>query len=368
MATPAFTNSNSPLKAQICELIQKNGPIPFRQYMELALFDPDHGYYTSESKTVGKEGDFITSVSVGHCFGLILARRLIQFWEDSNRPACFSIIEPGAHNGSLCADILQEIKTQSPVFYDTVHYHLVETSNHIQSEQSALLSADYHGKFTAHTSLDDVRADHGVIISNELIDAFPVELIKFKDEEWWQMYVSECNGELKFTEQKTQDNEITDFCQSLGNSFPDDYLTEYSPSVRSFAHEASAALQSGLIITIDYGYQAEEYYHPSRMCGSLQTYYQHQKSDNPLDNPGELDITCHINFSHLTEELSAQGFTRPSLLKQASYLTLHARGWLGEIEARFDELEQAPALLRQFQTLTHPAMLGTKFMVLEMIK
>lgn len=368
MATPAFTNNSNPLKAQIGKLIKKNGPIPFRHFMELALFDPNHGYYTSEHQTVGKEGDFITSVSVGRCFGLILARRLISYWESINSPTSFSIIEPGAHNGSLCADILAELKAKSPVFFDAVHYHLVEPSDRIQKEQRTRLQADFADKFSSNTSLDDIKAEHGAIISNELIDAFPVELIKFKNGKWWQMHVTECDGELKLIEQKIQNEDIVNFCRSLGNSFPDEYLTEYCPGVRNFTREASAAIHSGLIITIDYGYHAEEYYHPSRQCGTLQTYFRHQKSDNPLERPGELDITCHINFTDLTQELTTAGFTKPTLSTQASYLTLHAREWLVDIEARFDELEQAPALLRQFQTLTHPAMLGTKFMVLEMIK
>ena len=368
MATPAFTNSSNPLKEQICGLIRKNGPIAFSHFMELALFDPDHGYYTSESQTVGKDGDFITSVSVGHCFGLILARRLTKFWESLGMPKSFSVIEPGAHNGSLCADILGEIKTHSPAFFEAVHYHLVEPSDRIQHEQSARLSADFSGKFSSHRTLQDIRVDHGAVISNELIDAFPVELIKFKDGAWWQLYVAECDGELKFLEQKPQDKELINFALALGNAFPDEYLTEYSLGVRQFAREASATIQAGLIITIDYGYQAEDYYHPSRHCGTLQTYYRHQKSDNPLENPGELDITCHIDFSRLTEELSAAGFAEPKSTTQAHYLTMHAKDWLFDIEARFDQLEQAPALLRQFQTLTHPAILGTKFTVLEMIK
>lgn len=368
MATPAFANSSNPLKAQICDLIKKSGPISFRQFMQLALFDPGHGYYTSEYQTVGKEGDFITSVSVGHCFGLILAHRLIKFWEDSNMPTRFAIIEPGAHDGSLCADILREIKAQSPVFFNAVHYHLVETSDRMDRDQNAKLSSEYAGKFSSHTSLDNISEEHGAIISNELIDAFPVDLIKFKDEVWWQLYVTECNGELQFIEQITKDKVLADFCLSLGNAFPDEYLTEFNPSVSSFAREAAASLGSGLIVTIDYGYQAEEYYHPDRKCGSLQTYYRHQKSDNPLEHPGKLDITCHINFSQLTEELSAAGFAEPVILSQASYLTSHAKEWLLDIETKFDEIGNAPALLRQFQTLTHPAMLGTKFTVLEMIK
>ena len=368
MATPAFTNGNNPLRDKIAHLIRQNGPLPFRDYMAMALFDEDHGYYTSGSQTVGKDGDFITSVSVGRCFGLILARRLIAFWQQVDMPSSFSIIEPGAHNGALCADILREIQTQSPEFFDAVHYHLVEASDHMQQEQQRKLSNDFKGKFSSHRSLSDIEADHGAVISNELIDAFPVDLIKFTDGKWQQLYVEECNGELKFSEKAIHGTELANFCQSLGDAFPNEYLTEFSPGIPDLAQQASAALKSGLMITIDYGYRAEDYYHPSRSSGTLQTYYQHQKSDNPLECPGELDITCHVDFCRITKVLETAGFSNPTLFSQASYLTAHARDWLIDIEARFDQLEEAPALLRQFQTLTHPAMLGSKFMVLEMMK
>lgn len=368
MATPAFTNSNNPLKDKIAHLIRRNGPIPFRNYMDMALFDEDHGYYTSDSQTVGKDGDFITSVSVGRCFGLILARRLIAFWQQVNMPSSFSIIEPWAHNGALCADILREIQMQSPEFFDALHYHLVEASDHMQHEQQSKLADDFKGKFSSHRSLSDIHADHGAVISNELIDAFPVDLIKFKDEKWQQLYVDELNGELAFTEKAIHGTELANFCQSLGNEFPNEYLTEFSPGIPDLAQQASAALKSGLMITIDYGYRAEDYYHPSRSSGTLQTYYQHQKSDDPLECPGELDITCHVDFCRITKALATAGFSNPTLSSQASYLTTHGTDWLIEIETKFDELEEAPALLRQFQTLTHPAMLGSKFMVLEMLK
>ena len=122
------------------------------------------------------------------------------------------------------------------------------------------------------------------------------------------------------------------------------------------------------MITIDYGYHAEDYYHPARTTGTLQTYHQHQKSDDPLAFPGAIDITCHVDFSRVISEATAAGFSKPNLSSQASYLTTHARDWLISLEAAADESNTGTALLRQFQTLTHPAMLGTQFTVLEMHK
>ncbi len=342
--------------------------MPFRQYMEMALYDVEHGYYSTERESVGKAGDFITSVSVGPCFGLILAHRLITYWQQANMPRSFSIIESGAHKGALCADILGEIRQRSPQFYDAVHYHLVEPGEHMQTAQQATLAGEFAGKFSTHHSLKDIRVDHGVLISNELIDAFPVDLIKFSGGEWWQLYVDASDGQLAFSEQKPHSTELVGFCTSLGDDFPDSYLTEFSPAVRDWARDAARALGSGLMITIDYGHLAQDYYHPSRGSGTLQTYHRHEKSDNPLQCPGELDITCHVDFSRVMHEAQEAGFSDPVLSTQASYLTTHAKDWLIEMETRFDQTKEAPALLRQFQTLTHPAMLGGRFMVLEMTK
>lgn len=368
MATPAFTNKSNSLSEKIRLLIRQSGPIPFRDYMEMALFDEEFGYYTSDKTTVGKEGDFITSVSVGPCFGLILARRIISFWEESGKPEAFSIIEPGAHNGSLCADILREIRTHCPKCFNATSYHLVEPGDDMRSAQRARLSEDFGAKCSMHRSLNEIRVDHGALISNELIDSFPVELIQFVGGEWSRLYVDECNDELTFAHQAPRDEALVHFCSSLGDQFPDEYLTEYNPAIGGFIKEAYQALGSGLMITIDYGHEAQDYYHPSRSLGTLQTYYRHQKSDKPLEHPGELDITCHVDFSRLIEEAQTTGFSNPHLSSQSSYLTRHAKDWLVGMEASSGQDQESVALLRQFQTLTHPAMLGTKFMVLEMTK
>jgi len=368
MATPAFADANSPLLEKIRARITQSGPIRFRDYMQMALYDPESGYYASQSQKVGKGGDFITSVSVGQCFGLILARRLLSFWEENGRPSAFHIIEPGAHAGTLCADILSEIQSHCPPFFDAIHYHLIEATPTLRQAQQATLDTRFMGKYSSHPSLGELHGLHGVVISNELIDAFPVDLVKFKDGKWWQLYVDGSGGELTFITEEPGDFALQKFCSTLGNAFPDGYLTEFNPGIASFVQDASSALSSGLMITIDYGYHAEDYYHPARTTGTLQTYHQHQKSDDPLAFPGAIDITCHVDFSRVISEATAAGFSKPNLSSQASYLTTHARDWLISLEAAADESNTGTALLRQFQTLTHPAMLGTQFTVLEMHK
>ena len=369
-ATPAFPSDHpsghSLLSGKIRTLLSERGPIKFREFMEIALYDPAHGYYATDTQRVGMAGDFITSVSVGRCFGLLLARRLVEFWKECGQPNAFHIIEPGAHDGSLCADILHEARSISPGFYQAAHYHLIDASPALSRAQEEKLGPSLSGKFTTHASLSDLHGLHGALLSNELIDAFPVDLIRFEDGQWQQLLVGETQGSLHFIPVACEEPELRAFCQSLGTSFPDGYTTEYNPGITRFTQEASVALDTGLFITIDYGHHAADYYHPGRSTGTLQTYHRHQKSENPLERPGEIDITSHVDFTRLITAAESAGFGSPALSTQASYLTNHARPWLLSLEA--SPSAETPSLLRQFQTLTHPAMLGTKFMVLEMVK
>lgn len=377
-ATPAFpeqtpaqsTDQPSPLLGKIQSLIQSQGTISFCDYMAQALYDPELGYYAVSAKRVGKEGDFITSVSVGKCLGMILARRLHTYWLESGSALIFHIIEPGAHDGSLCADILTEAKQLDPQFFAAIHYHLIDATPALIQAQQEKLGDLFPGKFTSHAKLDDLHDLHGAVISNELIDAFPVELIRFDHGQWWQLMVGlDKNNALTLTPQKIDNSELQAFCRSLGSQFPDGYTTEYNPAISSFTSEVSLALSSGLFITIDYGHSTEDYYHPDRTTGTLQTYYKHQKAEDPFVAPGEIDITSHIDFTRLQSSAESDGFHFTSLRTQASYLTDHARSWLLGIENPDIPADpDTPNLLRQFQTLIHPAMLGTKFTVLEMSK
>lgn len=371
MATTAFIEENiapSALTQKLRNRISANGQIPFREFMAVALYDPDDGYYASDQKRVGKDGDFITSVSTGRCFGLILAHRLNHYWRKLDCPENFQIIEPGAHDGSLCVDILTEIQTSFPDFYQVVHYELIETTERLRSAQTSRLTPNHTGKFGIHTSLDAISKATGAIISNELIDALPVDLIRWEGNSWHLLMVDlDSSGNFHFapTAIPSENYELLHFCSTLTN-YPEGYTTEFNPELKDFAQQASSSLIKGLLITIDYGHHTEDYYHPDRKEGTLQTYHHHQKSDNPLISPGEIDITTHVDFTRLQAAAETAGFQLNSLGTQASYLTHQAKDWLLGIERQASP--ETATLLRQFQTLTHPSMLGTRFMVLEMEK
>lgn len=374
MAITAFPEEYSgepPLAEKLRARIAARGPMPFREFMASALYDDPHGYYAGRSQRVGKDGDFITSVSVGRCFGTILAHRLERYWRSIGQPTPFQIIEPGAHDASLSLDILAEMKRSHPDFYRAASYRLVETTRHLRDAQAARLAPAHPGKFTVHRSLEEIAAATGALVSNELIDAFPVDLIRMQRGEWRLLAVEADAGDgFRFTPVPLPDSDgpLQKFCRELDElaDFPEGYTTEFQPGLAQFASAASAVLEKGLFITIDYGLHAEDYYRPDRVDGTLQTYHRHQKSHNPLAAPGEIDITSHVDFTRLRAEAEAAGFRFNSLGTQSSYLTREAKDWLVGLEQ--SPSPGTPALLRQFQTLTHPAMLGSRFLVLEMEK
>ncbi|MGJ8676350.1 MAG: class I SAM-dependent methyltransferase [Akkermansiaceae bacterium] len=358
----------TPLHQHIISLIDTHGDLSFHDYMELALYHPDHGYYASAKQRVGKQGDFITSISVGKCFGIILAQRITKYWYEIGSPEDFHIIEPGAHDGSLCADILDEIKSSSPALYSTVHYHLIERSSSLRKAQGEKLHSCFQEKFTSHNSLSEIENLTGIFLSNELLDAFPIELIRVQNSAWQQLFVTHHDGNLEYVAKKIVHPALENFCHTLndklGTNFPDGYTTEYNPHIDEFTTQVSRALKSGLFITIDYGHESTDLYHPARTEGTLQTYSKHQKASDPLSDPGNFDITTHIDFTRLTTSAQEAGFSLKSFSMQASYLTQHGRDWLMSLES--SPSPETTTLLRQFQSLTHPSMLGTKFMVLEM--
>lgn len=173
-------------------------------------------------------------------------------------------------------------------------------------------------------------------------------------------------GSFIITDASLDVPELESFCAALGTAFPDGYTTEYNTGMAGFATSAANALDAGVFLTIDYGHLEQDFYHPDRSTGTLQTYHAHSKAEDPLLSPGELDITAHVDFTRFQKTCEQAGFHSPWFGTQASYLTEHARDWLLEMEQSPEDPDRE--LIRQFQTLVHPSMLGSRFWVLEMQK
>ena len=330
--------------------------------MELALYCPQLGYYERKPDTVGRRGDYYTSVSVGPLFGELLAFQFAEWLEQaqiSNHKS--QIIEAGAHDGRLAADILDWLQKNRPPLYAGLEYHIVEPSPQRQQWQRATLARFApRVRWLAGLS-ENQEAYSGILFSNELLDAFPVHRLGWdaQAKKWFEWGVA-LEGD-KFVWTRWQDFRFQISDSELEPVLPDGYTIERCPAAEAWWRQAASAMRSGKLVAVDYGLTAAELFLPERRGGTLRAYHQHQISDDLLARPGEQDLTAHVNFSAIQQAGEAAGLQTEGLVAQPKFLTdIAARVW--KTPAAFGEW--TPAHTRQFQTLTHPQHLGRAFRVL----
>lgn len=333
----------------IIESIRENGPISFSDYMARCLYDPKLGYYArDQAATVSKAGDFMTSVSVGPVFGLLLARRFHRFWEANGSPSTFTIFEPGAHDGSLALDVLAAARAHHPDFARSIDYVISEPL----PLRRALLEKRLGDRARIVSSPDECRATIGVLVANEVLDALPVPLFLKTGCGWHEVFVTEKSNRLEW--------DLREAGPPLPRTLPDGYLAEGTPDFTSFLAPFERIFERGLHLWIDYGLDADSLLHPARTAGTLRCYRNHQTKVHPLDSPGEQDLTADVNFSAFEEAAGQLGLKVHPALNQSRFLTYCGKEWL----------LQSPSAreISQFQTLIHPSQFGNRFYTLELTK
>ena len=350
-------------------IIKNQGSITFADFMQHALYHPTLGYYTRGAHKVGKEGDFFTSVSVGKTFGIILAHRIHTYWKGCDSPSTFHIVEMGANTGQLAKDILDTIQADFPPLYQALQYHISEHLAEMRSIQTQTLS-NHQPKFHHHEGLDTITLPQdavGITLSNELIDAFPVHIIRKEQGVWKEKRVSiddESPDSFARALENPTSPELLAFTTSLSSDeLPDEYETEFRPGLSQYTEQLKSLFSKGLIITIDYGHTHSSFYHPTRTTGTLRCYHQHKADENPLVLIGEKDITAHVDFTQLATHLRNSGFHITDFQSQSYYFTTHGKNWLLDLEK--NPTPEFPKFIRQFQTLTHPTTMGSQFLILE---
>ncbi len=349
----------------IREEILKVGVISFAQFMEAALYCPETGYYESQKDNVGRGGDFITSVSTGSLFGELLA---FQFagWLETLPPHSekLKIIEAGAHDGKLAADILNWLQRHRPKLFSEIEYSILEPSSKRQSWQREKLKTFSNVRWQSSFS----QPVSGIIFSNELLDAFPVHRFGWdaREKKWFEWGValeSENFVWSRFTAHASRDtlpSSILNLPTSLLDVLPDGYTIETCPAAENWWREAAGNLERGKLLAIDYGFTDAQMFSPSRTRGTLRAYHHHRVSDDLLAHPGEQDLTAHVNFSAIQRAGEAAGLRTEDFCTQPQFLTrILSRAVKENIFASLDAKQ-----VRQFQTLTHPEHLGRAFQVL----
>ena len=332
--------------------------------MGLALYHPQLGYYARETRQVGRGGDFFTSVSVGPLFGNLLARRILSEWLELGSPDRWRIVESGAHDGTLAADILGAIQQLNPTAFAALEYVICEPLPRLQAAQRTTLQP-FKGSVIFLDGPGSLAAAPlpGIVFGNELLDALPFHLIEWRAGRWHDCRVG-CDSEGRFfwnTDDLVDDPLLIEAVEGLGKNFPEGYRTEVRTNIRSFLEPLTRCISTGLLLWLDYGFAQPDYYLPERHRGTLRTFSKHRAAEDPLVTPGEIDITAHVDFTALAKNAIALGCQIRVFRNQGAWLTETGREWLLSLEG-----QEKGDLLRQFQTLVHPAHLGGSFHILEL--
>ena len=296
-----MTTETTPLNDILAARIARQGRITIADFMAACLYEPGLGYYTSPGRKVGAEGDFYTSITVHAAFGRVLAREIAQMWRSMGCPADFTLVECGAGNGRLACDIVDYLAEREPEMYRGLRLLLVEREPSLESAQRTMLAA--HVDRLGWLSPDEFASGDftfsGCLYSNELIDALPTHRVIMTSDGLKELYVTCTDGEFGEEPGEPSTPEIAACLKRVAVELHIGQQAEVNLNAPRWLASASKALRQGFILTIDYGYPAQELYTPRRKLGTLLCYYRHQTEENPFLRLGLQDITSHVDFTTL---------------------------------------------------------------------
>jgi len=278
------------LEEIIIEKIKTEGPISFYDFMDMALYYPGLGYYTSTSEKIGRDGDYLTSPVITSLFGTLIARQLDEMMTMIGGKE-FTIVEYGPGNGKLCHDILQALSTDLKA-YNHIHYRVVERSGSCIKQQQDLLPENV----VSIKSITELDAFDGCVLSNEVPDNFPVHRVVMQHE-LMEIFVDYKDGFVEALQPASAC--LRSYFDDLDITLPAGFQTEINLDAIAWLDEISQVLRKGFLMTIDYGDISRNLYRNSRSDGTLLCYYQHHRNSNPYMHIGTQDITTHLNFSAL---------------------------------------------------------------------
>jgi SAM-dependent MidA family methyltransferase len=364
----------SPAHHLLVEEIKKQGAIPFRRFMEVALYCPEAGYYEQICHTPGRKGDFFTSVSVGPVFGELLARQFCR-WMDGLPAQRVSLIEGGAQDGQLARDILTWTARCRPDCLERLEYLILEPSARRRSWQAETLGdlAELARWVAAWQEVGESRVT-GIVFANELLDAMPVVRLGWDATvQGWNEWGVQWDGQRFRWARLDKVSQLpgcaarwlVELTKKVADRLPDGCIVEIAPSAVEWWQQAALALQMGWLLALDYGWDSAEGWRLFEAAGTLRAYREHRIEEDVLQSPGQQDITAHVNWGLVQKAGEEAGLATVALLQQGRWLSRIVSD--AAAGGRADP-KWAPTEIRQFHTLTHPAQLGARFQVLVQAK
>ena len=340
------------------------GWISFEQFMNLVLYAPGMGYYSSGATKLGSAGDFVTASEISSLFGRTLAQQVIQIYRQISQT---DILEFGAGSGKLALDLLFELEKSDAL---PGKYFILEISAELRQRQQMLLADKAPHLVHLVEWLEQLPAQfNGIILANEVLDAMPVHMVAWHNNELFERGVIWQNGQFAWQDRPIQNIELHHAASQLTslinphNDVAFTYVSEINLAATHFMRSLANIMQQGVILLIDYGFGRDEYYHPQRSQGTLMCHYRHHAHDDPFFLPGLQDITSHVDFSAISAaaentELVLLGYTTQAyFLINCGITEILAQT---PVEDTNNYLPQA----NQLQKLVSPAEMGELFKVI----
>lgn len=359
------TLPNSPPEAQahsdrLRDLIHQDiaaqgGWIPFSRFMELALYAPGLGYYSAGAHKFGITGDFVTAPEISPLFGRMLARQVAEIMVQSAP----HVTELGAGSGKLAADVLGELERLRCL---PERYDILEVSADLRERQRELLQKRVPHLIDCVNWLNILPENiSGAVIANEVLDALPVHLVHWENSGILERGVASEKEDFVWQERQMKNPALLQAAQQI--SVPAGYLSEISLAARGLIGSLCERMDKGVLLFIDYGFGAGEYYHPQRAQGTLMCHYRHHAHGDPFFLPGLQDITAHVDFTAIAESAIDSGAHLLGYTTQAHFLI---NCGITELLAESDpeKLRDYLPLSAQLQKLTSPAEMGELFKVM----
>ena len=295
---------------EIRYLIEACGPITFAEFMAIALRWPDGGYYSTRLP-LGPSGDFYTAPLTHPVFGALLAREIAEMWRASGSPDRWWVVEPGAGNGRLAADVSAAVELE--------HKRLVSSLRYLAVDLSQTVGEDAEVEW-ARSNAIPVRDLCGVVLGNELFDALPVHRVTTRDGQLRELRVG-VGDEGEFADVIAPPTDgIQERLERLGVRLAEGHVTEVCLEANRWLEDAGAAIASGYLLLIDYGHESSAYYDESRNRGTLRTYYRHTLGMDPYQHVGRQDLSVHVEFTSVREIAAHAGFTDVGVTTQGQFL------------------------------------------------
>lgn len=341
------------------QIQQQGGWISFADYMQMALYTPHLGYYSGDANKFGRGGDFVTAPEISPLFAQALANQVSQVLQ----AMAGNVLELGAGTGKLAADILLRLEKLGQL---PPHYFILEVSANLrQRQQASLRKLLPESLFSRLQWLDELPAGFdGVVIGNEVLDAIPVHVLRWQEGAWYERGIGLESG-LSWQQRPLQDVSLVSAISS--DQLPDGYTTEVCPAAQGLIATLAAMLGRGLIVMLDYGFAASEYYLPQRTQGTLMCHYQHYAHDDPLVYLGLQDITAHVDFTAMAETALKQGLACAGYTNQAQFLINCGILQLLQQVSPEESARYLP-MVAAVQKLLSPAEMGELFKVLALSK